>query len=175
MKLSDLEKMVVLGLLHKGNQHGYELRQVIQQHFGQLTGFRPRAIYYCLQQLERSGLVSPQKQKLGGRPERTVYSLTEAGKHEFQRLMESNLLEPFRPFFNVDLALYFLPYLPQEWLEGKLKAVERRWREVRIWARRQAKQENWPYQMIFSHLERTIEAEISFLKILLTTLTPKRN
>jgi len=163
--------MVVLGLLHEGSQHGYRIRQVIQQRFGQFTGFRPRAIYYCLQQLERQGLVSREKQRQGSRPERAVYTLTGAGRQQFCKLMEQNLLEPYRPFFNTDLALYFLPYLPPEWLMEKIKITQRRWREVRIWARRQARQEKWPYKLIFLHLEKALESEISFLTALLRQMT----
>lgn len=167
MKLSQLEKMVVLGLLLEGSQHGYRLRQVIRKKFGQFTGFSPRAIYYTLSQLEKTALVSRQITRTGKRPEKSIYTITEKGRQEFLRLMELNLLDPYRPFFNVDLALYFLPYLQPDWLKEKIKAIQRNWRAVRVWARKQAKKEKWPYQLIFLHLEKALEAEIYFLQQIL--------
>jgi DNA-binding PadR family transcriptional regulator len=71
---------VLLGLLARGNRHGYELKRA---HDRRLPRARPLAfgqVYATLGRLQRDGLVAPAGQDRDGGPDRTAYTLTAAGR-----------------------------------------------------------------------------------------------
>lgn len=71
---------VILGLLSRHPQHGYELKQA---HDTALPRAKPLAfgqVYATLQRLERDGLVEPGTAERAGGPDRTTFAVTEAGR-----------------------------------------------------------------------------------------------
>ena len=74
-------KHTLLAFLERGAGHGYELKQAIEQAFG--DAFPPinvGQIYTTLARLERDGLVCSSHVAQDGRPDKRVYGLTEAGR-----------------------------------------------------------------------------------------------
>jgi DNA-binding PadR family transcriptional regulator len=72
---------VLLALLAVGRDHGYELKQAIEEVFG--VAWPPvniGQIYTTLARLERDGLVESEHVPQDGRPDKRVYSLTDAGR-----------------------------------------------------------------------------------------------
>jgi DNA-binding PadR family transcriptional regulator len=82
---------MILGLLSShGPSHGHLIRRTAEQtDVGKWGGVNVGALYRELGQLEKKGLVEPLRvEQVGKRPERTVYSITKAGREEFRRLRE---------------------------------------------------------------------------------------
>ncbi|TDD51547.1 PadR family transcriptional regulator [Nonomuraea terrae] len=87
---------VLLGLLVERPKHGYELKK---EHDHRLAGAKPLAygqVYATLQRLERDGLAEVAETQQEGGPERTVYAITDSGRAELERWL--NTVEPSAPY-----------------------------------------------------------------------------
>jgi DNA-binding PadR family transcriptional regulator len=74
-------RLPLLALLAKEPAHGYELKSLLEQTFGQAyPSPNIGQIYVTLQRLERDGLVSSQDVVQVTRPNKRVYELTQAGR-----------------------------------------------------------------------------------------------
>ncbi|MDE9366607.1 PadR family transcriptional regulator [Luteipulveratus sp. YIM 133132] len=94
---------VMLGLLSRGQQHGYDLKRA---HDEQFPAARPLAygqVYATLQRLEKQGLVEPVTVERVDGPDRTVYALTDAGRTELADWLDSP--EPPSPYVSNPLAV----------------------------------------------------------------------
>jgi DNA-binding PadR family transcriptional regulator len=70
-----------MALLASRPAHGYELKQALESRFGaSLAPLNAGQIYTTLGRLERDGLVEGADVSQDGRPNKTVYQLTEAGR-----------------------------------------------------------------------------------------------
>jgi len=82
-------ELAVLGLLHEGPMHGYELRKRLNLMLGWGRVLSYGSLYPTLKKLLRSALIeeAPGEATIVTRRPRIVYAVTEAGHVEFQRLM----------------------------------------------------------------------------------------
>ncbi|MCK4244598.1 MAG: PadR family transcriptional regulator [Candidatus Omnitrophica bacterium] len=103
------QDLIILGLLKDSSKHGYEIKKNIAEVMSLYTPVITTSIYYPLKNLERKNFITRKRTKIGRRPERYVYSLTEKGKEEFDKLLNKNFLIIQRPYLNLDLSLYFCP------------------------------------------------------------------
>jgi DNA-binding PadR family transcriptional regulator len=81
--------LAVLGLLHEGPMHGYELRKRLNLMLGWGRVLSYGTLYPTLKKLLRAGLIeeSPgSPAAVTGRP-KIVYTVTDGGHREFERLM----------------------------------------------------------------------------------------
>lgn len=102
----------ILGfLIRYGPQHGYRLKQQLAESAADFAQIKLPTIYYHLDKMKDRGLVSVYEEREGNKPERSVYSITEAGKGEFARLLNDMLNTSFRPEFELDAVLYFADFL----------------------------------------------------------------
>jgi len=120
MKLE--QELVVLGLLKDHAQHGYELRKQINEFLTYFAGLEFESIYYSLRSLERKGLVKKKITSSENRPDKYVYSLTEKGNERFSALLDKSFLHIQRPFFGIDLSLFFLSHLEPSSAKRRLRA-----------------------------------------------------
>jgi DNA-binding PadR family transcriptional regulator len=166
-------RLTILGLLRTRDLHGYEIKQLIEQHMGDWTSIAFGSIYFALAKLAKEGLVRKVSVgKAGNRPSRTVYGITDAGRKEFRRLLEDLWRSPERQFFSFDLALFFRLELPQKKI--------RRYLEQRIAHTQQALQHLSRHKTegmsnpqipriaraIFDHTLAHLEAEMRWLETL---------
>lgn len=63
------------------------------------------SIYKKVIQLEKKGFITSHTEKDGKMPEKSVYSLTEAGEREFERLMEETSLAPVNVFLDFNAVI----------------------------------------------------------------------
>ncbi|MFD1367582.1 PadR family transcriptional regulator [Actinoplanes sichuanensis] len=128
MKRSPLA-MVLLALLVEAPMHPYRMQQVIKERGqDQLVNVAQRnSVYQTLDRLVREGLARPgETSREPGRPERTVYEVTEEGAASLRRWLLEMLPEPAREFPEFPVALAFLPMLtPAETRELLERRVER--------------------------------------------------
>ncbi len=115
-------EFLFLGLLAEGPKHGYEIKLQLEEDLGPNIGLQIKSIYYPLQKMESTGLVEKEIGRRVGRfPEKYVYRLTPKGKKKFEELLEQNFLSIERPFFQIDLAFYFLPLIDKNIAKRRLK------------------------------------------------------
>ncbi|MDQ5820925.1 MAG: PadR family transcriptional regulator [Actinomycetota bacterium] len=80
----------VLALLADGSSHGYELKTNFEESIGPQWGdLNIGHLYQVLDRLVRDGLVTKQDVPQTARPDKTVYELTDAGRDELERWLET--------------------------------------------------------------------------------------
>jgi DNA-binding PadR family transcriptional regulator len=82
-------ELAVLGLLHEGPMHGYELRKRLNLMLGWGRVLSYGSLYPTLKKMLRGALIEETATTVAPvtRRPRIVYQLTEAGQREFERLM----------------------------------------------------------------------------------------
>jgi DNA-binding PadR family transcriptional regulator len=127
-------ELLFLGLLKDGPKHGYEIKRLIEEELLPIVGLKVKSIYYPLKKMEKLGLISKDVGREGKWPEKFVYSLTPKGEKIFDHLIADSFSSIERPYFNIDLSLYFLQYvepaLAQRQLRGRLIFLKRIRREL---------------------------------------------
>jgi DNA-binding PadR family transcriptional regulator len=106
--------LLLLALLTEAPMHPYRMQQVIKERGqDQLVNVAQRnSVYQALDRLVRDGLArAVSTAREAGRPERTVYEITEAGTATMHRWLTEMLPTPAREFPEFPVALAFLPIL----------------------------------------------------------------
>jgi DNA-binding PadR family transcriptional regulator len=88
---------MALGILARsGPSHGHHIRRVAElTDVGEWGGVSVGALYRELRAMEREGLVEAARtEKVGNRPERTVYAITDEGRLELTALREQAIKPP---------------------------------------------------------------------------------
>ncbi len=132
MKRSPLA-MLLLALLVEAPMHPYRMQQVIKERGqDQLVNVAQRnSVYQALDRLVREGLArAGETTREAGRPERTVYEVTEEGSATLRRWLVEMLPAPAREFPEFPVALAFLalisPEQTRELLSRRAEAVAER-------------------------------------------------
>ena len=115
-------ELLFLGLLKEGPKHGYEIKRKIEEELFPFVGLKIKSIYYPLKKMEKLGLVHKDVGREGRWPEKFTYSITPQGEKIFEHLIAESFLTIERPYFNIDLSLYFLPYADKSIAKRKLRA-----------------------------------------------------
>ena len=93
----NLTRLMALGILARsGPSHGHHIRRVADvTDVGEWGGVSVGALYRELRAMEREGLVEATRtEKVGNRPERTVYAITDEGRLELTALREQAIKPP---------------------------------------------------------------------------------
>lgn len=116
-------EFLFLGLLAQGPRHGYDIKRHLKEDIAPHIGLNIKSIYYPLCKMQEAGLIEKEIPSRQGRfPQRYVYRLTSYGRKKFDALMKQSLLSLDRPFFQIDLALYFLPLVGCHQARRRLEA-----------------------------------------------------
>ncbi|MDE2010111.1 MAG: PadR family transcriptional regulator [Candidatus Omnitrophica bacterium] len=161
-------EFLFLGLLAEGPKHGYEIKLQLEEDLSPHIGLCIKSIYYPLARMEGLGLVEKEMARREGRfPEKYVYRLTPKGKKKFNELIEQNFLSIERPFFQIDLSLYFLPLVDKNMARRRLKVRHNLLKKVkRELLRLQSCAKTKILRLILQHDLDLVEAEMnSTLKI----------
>lgn len=140
-------------------KHGYEIKRQIQEDLEPNLGLKINSIYYPLRQLERAGYIFKKQGKQGNFPDKFIYEIQPKGKKRFDALIKENLLNIQRPFFQIDLSLFFLPYADKDQVKKRLKA--------RIVLLRRIASQLSSKSLIHQHSAELIKAEIAFFERLI--------
>lgn len=77
----------LLGLLIRfGPQHGYRLKQMVEDEIADFAKIKMPNIYYHLNKLCEEGYLNSIQNREGNRPEKSVYQITDEGKAYFGKL-----------------------------------------------------------------------------------------
>ncbi|RKS80383.1 DNA-binding PadR family transcriptional regulator [Motilibacter peucedani] len=93
-KRTGVLELAVLGLLHEGPMHGYELRKRINLLLGTFRAFSYGSLYPALRTMLEAGWIAQESPDdpdaapaTAGKRARIVYKITAEGKEEFQHLL----------------------------------------------------------------------------------------
>jgi DNA-binding PadR family transcriptional regulator len=104
-------KLLLLGILHMHQMHGYQLFEFIDHNLGTCTDLKKPTAYFLLNKMAEDGWITEELVQEGNRPPRRVYRLTPLGEAEFERLLRESLAGQPRAVFPGDNALAFLDSL----------------------------------------------------------------
>lgn len=111
----DLAALSVLALLSTGPRHPYDIHRLLVETGKVFVTGLPRSLYHAVSKLEQADLIEPVgTQRQAGRPERTVYALTPAGRDEARRRVEVLLATPTADADITYAALSFIAVLDRE-------------------------------------------------------------
>lgn len=115
-KITNTLALAVLGLLHEGAMHPYEIASTLRER-GKGSSFKVTtgSLYDTIGALVRNGWIEPQETvKDGKRPERTVYRHTELGHREFVAWLDELVREPVPEYPKFVAAVSYLGALGAE-------------------------------------------------------------
>ncbi len=156
-------EFLFLGLLAEGPKHGYEIKRQIEQELVPAIGLQIKSIYYPLQKMEEEGLIENEVGRQGRFPQKNIYRITPKGKKKFEDLISKSFVAVERPYFQIDLSLYFLPLIDPALAKKRLRtrlAILKRIRKDLLTLQKNSSQTK-PLGLILSHDIDLVEAEIS--------------
>ncbi|MFD6752128.1 PadR family transcriptional regulator [Micromonospora gifhornensis] len=108
--------LAVLAWLLWEPMHPYELgRRLKQSGQDRQIRYTRSSLYMVMEQLTRAGFVAPQETvRDSARPERTVYAITDEGRHEVHDWLRTLLAQPRQEYPHFAVALSLLSLLPPD-------------------------------------------------------------
>lgn len=80
--------LIVLGMLKKESLSAYDIQKLVEyRNISKWVKISAPSIYKKVLQLEEMGLITSRIEKQGKMPEKAIYSLTDDGEKEFEKLM----------------------------------------------------------------------------------------
>ncbi|HYE52735.1 MAG TPA: PadR family transcriptional regulator [Azospirillaceae bacterium] len=102
--------LIILGVLHRGDFHPYEIRRRIQAGMvDRLMELDTGTLYYAVKQLAKDGCIEVRgEERVARGGSRTIYGLTDRGRARFRELMLERFADPGHPKHPYYPALLFL-------------------------------------------------------------------
>ncbi|MDO4281459.1 MAG: PadR family transcriptional regulator [Peptococcaceae bacterium] len=117
--------LIVLGMLKKAPMSAYEIQKLVEyRNISKWVKISTPSIYKKTIQLEKKGLIKGEVVKPGKMPEKSVYSLTEAGEKEFEHLMFEISSNPIHIFLDFNAVIVNLDSLPLEKQQVCIREIE---------------------------------------------------
>lgn len=172
------QELIILGLLKDKPRHGYEIKKQIKEVVSTFAALEVESIYYTLNTLEKKGFVKKVASSEGHRPEKFIYRLTPKGEERFIQLLSKSLLAVDRPSFSIDVALYFLPYLPAEIamhrLKGRVRILGKVEEALKKLADQLREKSSYHLKSIVEHNLELLQAEKRFIQTIAQELTQQK-
>lgn len=123
--------LIVLGMLKKGPMGAYDIQKLVEyRNISKWVKISTQSIYKKAIQLEEKGLITAEIVKEGKMPEKAVYTLTEKGEREFERLMMDISAQPIRLFLDFNAVIVNLDSLPPETQATCIAEIEKNINEL---------------------------------------------
>jgi DNA-binding PadR family transcriptional regulator len=129
--------LAVLSLLAERPMHPYEMAATLRER-GKEGSIRINygSLYSVIGALVRAQLIQAREtSREGGRPQRTVYSITPAGETELDDWLREILRDPVKEYPQFEAGLSLMPYLPPDdvaaILEERVRRLQRQGEELR--------------------------------------------
>ena len=117
--------LIVLGILKKESLSAYDIQKIVEyRNISKWVKISTPSIYKKVIQLEKKGYMKGDVVKEGHMAEKTVYSLTEAGEKQFEKLMLEIASKPVRIFLDFNAVIVNLDSLPKEKQKSCLTEIE---------------------------------------------------
>ena len=151
----------------------------LAEQLSDFTQIKLPTIYYHLEKMEADGLLSANTEKPGGRPEKTIYTITDQGIIAFKNMIAGLLEFEYRPTFSSDGVFYFsdsvetavilshlVAYIDK--LNTALSNIEKHKKETLQFV---PDEDRAMVNIIFSHHERHFQAELDWAEETLNILS----
>ena len=116
-------RLLILGVLHRGDLHPYEIKRRLKAAMVECyIDVDVGTLYYAVRQLEQEGLIEAVAQERvtrGGM--RTIYRITDAGRQEFRRGLHAQFEEPGPVSQTLYGALLFLHLADPETVKALIR------------------------------------------------------
>ena len=117
--------LIVLGMLKKESLSAYDIQKLVEyRNISKWVKISTPSIYKKVLQLEEKGLISSHIEKEGKMPEKAVYTLTEEGKKEFEKLMLEISCKPINIFLDFNAVIVNLDSMSKESQKECLDNIE---------------------------------------------------
>jgi len=162
-----MQNLIILGFLKKNPASGYDIKKFIQKELGVFSDLENQSIYYPLSRMEKEELIDKTATPGSQRQRKYIYSITAKGEKAFGQLCRKALLSQSRPFMELDIVLYFLPFLDRERIIPLLRLRLRFLRKVTKWLDlkyEELKNAGINLRLLLEHHNKLAATEISFIK-----------
>lgn len=117
--------LIVLGILKKKPMSAYDIQKLVEyRNISKWVKISTPSIYKKVIQLEEKGYILSHIEKEGKMPEKSVYSLTEKGKQQFEKLMVEISCKPINIFLDFNAVIVNLDSMPREKQQECLDNIE---------------------------------------------------
>ena len=117
--------LIVLGILKKEPLSAYDIQKLVEyRNISKWVKISTTSIYKKVIQLEEKGYISSHIEKEGKMPEKSVYTLTEKGKQQFEKLMIEISCKPINIFLDFNAVIVNLDSMPKERQQECLDNIE---------------------------------------------------
>ncbi len=122
----------ILELLNEQPMHPYELAGTMRsRHHDEFIRLNFGSLYHTVDSLQRYGWIVPaEREKEGGRPERTIYRLTDSGRQVLQHVIGEIVAQPRREYLHFSAGLMFMHNLTAADAAQKLEQRAQRLQDV---------------------------------------------
>lgn len=118
--------LIVLGMLKKEPMGAYDIQKLVEyRNISKWVKISTPSIYKKAIQLEEKGFIKADIVKEGKMPEKAVYTLTESGEKEFERLMSEIAAKPINIFLDFNAVIVNLDSLPPEKQKACIADIEK--------------------------------------------------
>ncbi len=118
--------LIVLGMLKKEPMGAYDIQKLVEyRNISKWVKISTPSIYKKAIQLEERGFIKGNAVKEGKMPEKVIYSLTDAGEKEFERLMFEIASNPIHIFLDFNAVIVNLDNLPIEMRKSCVAEIEK--------------------------------------------------
>ena len=124
--------LIVLGMLKKEPMSAYDIQKLVEyRNISKWVKISTPSIYKKTVQLEKKGFVKGSIVKEGKMPEKVIYSLTDAGQEEFEKLMLEIAAKPIRFFLDFNAVIVNLDSLSSENRKLCIDSIEENIKELK--------------------------------------------
>ena len=117
--------LIVLGIFIYEPKAAYEIQKLVEyRNISKWVKISTPSIYKKAIQLEEKGLIKGEIVKEGKMPEKAVYSLTEAGEKEFEKLMLEIAGKPIHLFLDFNAVIVNLDSLSPQMQKECINKIE---------------------------------------------------
>lgn len=126
--------LIVLGMLKKQSLSAYDIQKLVEyRNISKWVKISTPSIYKKVIQLEEKGLLQSVPVRENNMPEKAVYSLTDSGEQEFERLMRELSAQPIRMFLDFNAVIVNLGSVPLEMQKTCVANIEKNVRELKMY------------------------------------------
>ncbi len=161
-------RTLCLGVLTLGEASGYDVRKTLTETFSHFMEISPSGIYPALKDLEDRGLVSSERVVQEDRPNKKIYSITDAGQAAF---VDGLAASPGRHKVRSEMLalMFFAERVPSnhliDILTGRAKELEHWLDQTTRWLDGDGPTQGTPGQVFISRYALAVmRAEIAFLR-----------
>lgn len=117
--------LIVLGILKKESLSAYDIQKLVEyRNISKWVKISTPSIYKKVLQLEGKGYINSTIVKEGKMPEKAVYTLTDLGKSQFEKLMLEISCKPINIFLDFNAVIVNLDGLSREKQKACLNNIE---------------------------------------------------